>query len=455
MQETWRWWLRGVVTYPQRPATYQRLAALQEATFKLTLLDGLLCQWLWLALTAKQHEQHPKLKRQSTRHPHAVVTTTALPTPLAVPPAPASSVPLQAEMFKHTWVDTHSDTQKKADRERTLPRQTLMFSQRDIAQFGVNPRPLLPLPPHTKVMFLPPDWRTDEEQAAEAQREAERLTLTLFLAPEQAGQPTVQLGLPETGRDKEAAYLQVIAAVERHTRMLHAPTGSNMHNLAAFAAAREESERVGLNQDEFWSAVIIGAFRGKSHALREESDSCAPLALSVMKAEPEVAEAGEAASSQEPPPREELPETPPQAEDNGRRVRLAIYLRLVALAETGERDTAAEGVGFLAHLALSVLDAQQYGLRRAEIQAALQIGAYRRHQQHRNAGASDGSQPLPICWVTKADFIQTRLDLAERLQALDAAEVKYLAEHFSDALHESYWLTLEEVLATHFGKPAP
>lgn len=65
--------------------------------------------------------------------------------------------PLQFDMFTGEAVDNRTRQQKKLDKEREQPKQTEMFSQREIAQFGVNPHPLLPLSPNTKLLLIPED----------------------------------------------------------------------------------------------------------------------------------------------------------------------------------------------------------------------------------------------------------------------------------------------------------
>jgi len=58
-----------------------------------------------------------------------------------------------------------------------------MFSQRDVAQFGVNAHPLLPLSPNTKLLLIPEDPRTDEEIERDIQRAAEEQTRPMFDEP--------------------------------------------------------------------------------------------------------------------------------------------------------------------------------------------------------------------------------------------------------------------------------
>lgn len=97
---------------------------------------------------------------------------------------------LQIDMFSGELVDNRTRKQKKADRQRQQPMQTEMFSQREIAQFGVNPRPLMPLSPNTKLLLIPEDPRSEEEIDADRQRAAEEHTFQLFPESEQRATET-------------------------------------------------------------------------------------------------------------------------------------------------------------------------------------------------------------------------------------------------------------------------
>lgn len=89
-------------------------------------------------------------------------------------------MPRQIDMFTGELVDTRTPRQKQLDKEREQPKQTEMFSQREIAQFGVNPRPLLPISPKTKLGLIFEDHRTEEEKEQDRQREAEERTYKMF-----------------------------------------------------------------------------------------------------------------------------------------------------------------------------------------------------------------------------------------------------------------------------------
>src|SRR5690554_6618676 len=92
----------------------------------------------------------------------------------------SKEIPKQFDMFTGELVDTRTRRQKQLDRECNLPRQIEMFSQRDIAQFGVKANPTMPLSGNVKLLLIPEDPRTEEEIERDIQREAERRTVSMF-----------------------------------------------------------------------------------------------------------------------------------------------------------------------------------------------------------------------------------------------------------------------------------
>ena len=101
-----------------------------------------------------------------------------------------ANIPLQLNMLTGEWEDNRTRRQRELDQERTHPQQIEMFSQREVAQFGVNPRPLLPLSPNTKLGLMFEDPRTEEEKEQDRQREAESRTYQLFERPTETGGQT-------------------------------------------------------------------------------------------------------------------------------------------------------------------------------------------------------------------------------------------------------------------------
>lgn len=87
---------------------------------------------------------------------------------------------LQYDLFTGELVDNRSAKQRRSDREKEGPQQGMMFSQRDMAQFGVDARPKLPISPKTRLELMIEDNRTEEEKAAEIQRQALEHNFRLF-----------------------------------------------------------------------------------------------------------------------------------------------------------------------------------------------------------------------------------------------------------------------------------
>lgn len=98
----------------------------------------------------------------------------------------SKEVPLQIDMFSGEMVDTRSRKQKRIAKRRHEPTQGEMFSQRELAQFGVNPRPKLPLSPKTRIELMIEDRRTDEEKAEAIQQEALKRNYQLFPSDDQS-----------------------------------------------------------------------------------------------------------------------------------------------------------------------------------------------------------------------------------------------------------------------------
>lgn len=89
-------------------------------------------------------------------------------------------VPLQFDLFSGELVDNRTVRQKRLDKEQEKPQQAMMFSQREMAQFGVNPRPKLPISPKTRLELMVEDHRTEEEIAAAIQEEALKQNYRMF-----------------------------------------------------------------------------------------------------------------------------------------------------------------------------------------------------------------------------------------------------------------------------------
>jgi hypothetical protein len=76
----------------------------------------------------------------------------------------SKEVPLQIDMFSGDLVDTRTRKQKKQEAKRQGPIQAEMFSQREMAQFGVRANPQIPISPKTRIELALQDLRTKEEK---------------------------------------------------------------------------------------------------------------------------------------------------------------------------------------------------------------------------------------------------------------------------------------------------
>ena len=95
-------------------------------------------------------------------------------------------------MFTGELDDNRTRRQKKRDKERQQPRQTEMFSQGELAQFGVR-KTAWPLSPTTKLGLIFEDPRTEEEKERDRQRAAEERTYQMFEEPAPDDQAQIAL----------------------------------------------------------------------------------------------------------------------------------------------------------------------------------------------------------------------------------------------------------------------
>ena len=91
----------------------------------------------------------------------------------------SKEVLFQTDMFTGELVDTRSRKQKQRARKQEQPWQAEMFSQRELAQFGVNPHPQIPISPKTRIELALQDMRTEEEKERDFQREVEERSYKL------------------------------------------------------------------------------------------------------------------------------------------------------------------------------------------------------------------------------------------------------------------------------------
>jgi hypothetical protein len=116
----------------------------------------------------------------------------------------SAEVPLQKGMFTDELVDTRTRKQKQAARRTSAPQQTALFSQREVAQFGVQARPRMPAIGRNgkpiRMVLQMEDPRTEEEKTAHQQRAAEAMTQPMFAGAELDSPSPVQQLIDAGGR---------------------------------------------------------------------------------------------------------------------------------------------------------------------------------------------------------------------------------------------------------------
>ncbi|MBE7512753.1 MAG: hypothetical protein HS103_08045 [Anaerolineales bacterium] len=92
--------------------------------------------------------------------------------------------PLQFDMFSGELVDARTGHQKKKDRERDTPQQTMMFKTQEVVQFGGKKnsayREWLDQATAPPLILESQDTRTPEEIEQDFLREAQKHTISLF-----------------------------------------------------------------------------------------------------------------------------------------------------------------------------------------------------------------------------------------------------------------------------------
>jgi hypothetical protein len=137
----------------------------------------------------------------------------------------------------------------------------------------------------------------------------------------------------------------------------------------------------------------------------------------------------------------------------------AAYLVLVQAAEERAATVSSTPVSALSEsitMNLAKLDARRAGLRAEEIEAALQIGAYRgratlptRQPETESSKAIMPPSEIPILWTSAADMLKRRPDLLPKIETLREDEVEALAALVGEALQEFYWIQLNVVLSLY------
>jgi hypothetical protein len=137
----------------------------------------------------------------------------------------SKEIPLQHDMFTDELVDNRTPTQKHRDVQRAQPQQLEMFSPQEVAQFGVQANPTLPITPRTRLELWAQDTRTDEEREQDLQREAQKKTYPMFDRPpgedERVGDlaepPRIFEGHPDRSVTIDGEPLPITETAERHS----------------------------------------------------------------------------------------------------------------------------------------------------------------------------------------------------------------------------------------------
>ncbi|MCE7947224.1 MAG: hypothetical protein DYG88_07320 [Chloroflexi bacterium CFX4] len=87
--------------------------------------------------------------------------------------------PNQYDLFGNL-ADARTRRQRYLDMQRAKPQPIEMFAPREVLQFGVNGRPLIPISDTTKLELEIQDPRTDEERERDWWRAAEAATVPMF-----------------------------------------------------------------------------------------------------------------------------------------------------------------------------------------------------------------------------------------------------------------------------------
>lgn len=216
-----------------------------------------------------------------------------------------SEIPLQFDMFSGQLVDNRTTQQKQQDKERWRNlKQMEMFSQKEIAQFGVSARPVMPLSPG-KLVLISQDPRTEEEIEQDRLQQAEALTSDLFpalpspisekttpnttptdqtisLLEDEKREPATGAGevdveiMPNVSTEQPSKYKVYIslvqAAEERAKTISNTPTMALAENIG-MNVTKLNAQLAGLTGDEIGAALTIGDFRGRALVKQNQAET--------------------------------------------------------------------------------------------------------------------------------------------------------------------------------------
>lgn len=204
-------------------------------------------------------------------------------------------IPLQIDLFTSEKVDTRTVAQKKAS-NLVKPEQVEMFSQADLAQFGVRANPQMSLSEHTRLILICEDPRTPEEIERDRERQAQSLTHSLFeetKAPDPLASAPLSVidliysphGLREDVRPEEETsnnddelpayevtplskltiYCQLVELAYERSITLFASKTILLSQRITASSLSCQARLVGLSAEEIHMAETIGEYRATVH----------------------------------------------------------------------------------------------------------------------------------------------------------------------------------------------
>ncbi len=115
-------------------------------------------------------------------------------------PMPGQEHTRQIDMFTGERVDTRTEAQKRRDREWEKPQQVAMFSTQQVIEQARSRLVSAPMinqrGGRLELSLMIQDPRTEEEIEADRMKAAERQTVPLFGAQEEAGEPAPRMSFP-------------------------------------------------------------------------------------------------------------------------------------------------------------------------------------------------------------------------------------------------------------------
>lgn len=317
--------------------------------------------------------------------------------------------PLQFQMFSGELVDNRTSTQRRADRERNVPKQKEMFPIRETVQIGVNLRPWLSEAPKPSLVLASEDPRSEEEIERDLMREAEALTVSLFTdVVQQDGEDKPEDVDPDNENRHEppekpvdggevtklSAYRALVMLVREQAVTLWVDSAYRQRYYNQLPLTIQDAQGAGLTATEISTAMQIGEFLGN----RERQAAGQRSGVIFDAGDIDGSPLGEAGTSE--PAHPSLPASP-QITPSGMRATEGLRARL-----RGERVS---------------VQTRQVEPKAPEI--------------------------VPSRWMER-EHIRKRLPyLVEGIARLDEDELTSLAESISEVLQETYWTLLGITLA--------